>query len=117
MSDHGEQKARALPAPEPAPPDLEILKPRVPPGEAPWGGPDRFEKALAALPDLLARLHDLLCDEDLDEDKLQAASEGLLPNLADALTLLVPRMKLVNRRTRSSIPVRAAPESSAEGAE
>jgi hypothetical protein len=31
------------------------------------------------------RLDDLLLDEDLDDEKLREASEGLLPNLADAI--------------------------------
>lgn len=35
---------------------------------------------------LLDGLHNLLCDEDLTDEKLREASEGLLPRLADALT-------------------------------
>lgn len=41
------------------------------------------EYAIAALKAIHRALHDLLDDEDLDAEKLERASEGLLPNCAD----------------------------------
>ena len=37
------------------------------------------------LTELADALGDLICDEDLDDEKLRAASEGLLPCLYDKL--------------------------------
>lgn len=42
-------------------------------------------KQEAVLDSALLGLHSLLCDEDLDDEKLQEASEGLLPNILDDL--------------------------------
>ncbi len=40
---------------------------------------------MKSLSNLRDRLNDLILDEDLDDEKLREASEGLLPNIADFL--------------------------------
>ena len=45
-------------------------------------------RTIARLTPLRERLDLLLCDEDLTDEKLREASEGLLPRLADAIRFL-----------------------------
>ncbi len=45
----------------------------------------RAERLRDAVKDAVDKLNYLLCDEDLDPEKLQEASEGLLPNIVDSL--------------------------------
>lgn len=56
----------------------------VPPGNPPLGDPPSAEQYERTFRELLDGLDLLLCDEDLDEDKLDEASGNLLPRLADA---------------------------------
>src|SRR5579864_5957839 len=50
--------------------------------------PHKEAMELARIHELRKKLCDLIADEDLTEDKLRDASEGLLPNLHDALLKL-----------------------------
>ena len=52
--------------------------------------PTNHECAIAALNAIHRALHDLLDDENLDTEKLERASESLLPNCADWAAYGIP---------------------------